>query len=316
MASLLEFEKPIIELETKIEELKTFANEKEIDLSNEINKLETRAEELKKSIYGNLIPWQKVQIARHPERPNTLEYIKFMITDFIELHGDRLYGDDPAMLGGMGRFKGQPVTVIGHVKGKDTKQNVARNFGMAHPEGYRKALRLMKQAEKFNRPVLCFVDTPGAYCGMGAEERGQGEAIARGLMEMSAIKVPLVTVIIGEGGSGGALALSVSDRIMMQEHSVFSVSSPEACASILWKDGTKANEAAAALQLTAQDLLSLKVIDDIILEPLGGAHRQPENAAKLIAEAIKDSLNELRQYPSEVLLEKRYQKFRAMGQLG
>ncbi|MEG6616493.1 acetyl-CoA carboxylase carboxyltransferase subunit alpha [Peptococcaceae bacterium 1198_IL3148] len=316
MASLLEFEKPIIELETKIEELKTFAEEKDIDLGSEINKLETRAEELKKSIYSNLTPWQRVQIARHPERPNTLDYIKYMITDFIELHGDRLYGDDPAMIGGIGRFDGQSVTVIGHVKGKDTKQNVARNFGMAHPEGYRKALRLMKQAEKFKRPVLCFVDTPGAYCGMGAEERGQGEAIARALMEMSALKVPLISVVIGEGGSGGALAISVSDRIMMQEHAVFSVSTPEACASILWKDGTKANEAAAALKITAQDLLALKVIDDVIVEPLGGAHREPENAAKLIKETIKNNLNELRQYPLEALLQKRYQKFRTIGQLG
>lgn len=315
MASLLEFEKPIVELENKIAELKTFAQEKEIDLDSEISKLEARAEELKESIYQNLVPWQKVMIARHPERPNVHEYIKNIFTDFIEMHGDRLYGDDPAMVGGIGRFDGRPVTIIGHVKGRDTKQNVARNFGMAHPEGYRKALRLMKQAEKFNRPVLCFVDTPGAYPGMGAEERGQGEAIARNLMEMSVLKVPIITVVIGEGGSGGALALSVSDRILMQQYAVFSVSSPEAFASILWKDGSKAQEAATAQRLTAQDLLDLSVINDIILEPIGGAHRHPEQASKLIAEAFRTQLNELKQYPLEKLLELRYQKFRTMGKI-
>ncbi|MTI81312.1 MAG: acetyl-CoA carboxylase carboxyltransferase subunit alpha [Firmicutes bacterium] len=316
MPSSLEFERPIIELENKIDELKSFAEEKDIDLSNEINKLENRAEELKKSTYSNLIPWQKVLIARHPERPNALDYIKLLINDFMELHGDRLYGDDPAVVGGIGRFEGRPVTVIGNIKGKDTKQNVARNFGMAHPEGYRKALRLMKQAEKFNRPVICFVDTPGAYCGMGAEERGQGEAIARDLMEMSALKTPLVTVVIGEGGSGGALAFSVADRILMQEHSVFSVSSPEACASILWKDGTMAREAAEALRLTAQDLLELGVLDNVIKEPLGGAHREYNVAAKLVGQEISTQLNELQQYSIETILDNRYKKFRAIGKIG
>ncbi len=316
MAGLLEFEKPIVELETKIAELKAFSEEKGIDLSSEINTLDAKAKELKESIYGNLIPWQKVLIARHPERPNTLDYIKLLITDFMELHGDRLYGDDPAVVGGIGRFAGRPVTVIGHVKGKDTKENIARNFGMAHPEGYRKALRLMKQAEKFNRPVLCFVDTPGAYCGMGAEERGQGEAIARSLMEMSRIRVPLVTVVIGEGGSGGALAIAAADRILMQQYAVFSVSTPEACASILWKDGSKAKEAAEALNLTAQDLLRFKVIDEIIEEPLGGAHRDMHQAAKNIAESISKHLNELSQTPVDTLMENRYLKFRSVGQLG
>lgn len=315
MASLLDFEKPIVELENKIAELKTFAQEKEIDLESEIKKLEARAEELKESIYRNLVPWQKVQIARHPERPNVLEYIKHIFTDFIELHGDRLYGDDPAIVGGIGRLDGTPVTVIGHAKGKDTKQNVARNFGMAHPEGYRKALRLMKQAEKFNRPILCFVDTPGAYPGMGAEERGQGEAVARNLMEMSTLKVPIITVVIGEGGSGGALALSVSDRILMQEYAVFSVISPEAFASILWKDGTRGPEAAAAQKLTAPDLKEMAVIDGIISEPVGGAHRDPQQASKLIADAFKSHLAELKQYPVEKLLELRYQKFRTMGEI-
>ncbi|MBO8136682.1 MAG: acetyl-CoA carboxylase carboxyltransferase subunit alpha [Desulfotomaculum sp.] len=316
MASTLDFEKPIIELENKIKELKTFAEEKKIDLSDEIIKLEQRAEELKKSTYQNLIPWQKVLIARHPERPNSLDYIKLLITDFMELHGDRLYGDDPAVIGGIGRFQGQPVTVIGHVKGKDTKENVARNFGMAHPEGYRKALRLMKQAEKFNRPVLFFVDTPGAYPGMGAEERGQGEAIARDLMVMSALKTPLITVVIGEGGSGGALAFSVADRLLMQEYAYFSVSTPEACASILWKDGTKAREAAEALRLTAQDLLELGVIDGIIKEPLGGAHRDYKSAAEYVSKEISKHLNELLQCSIDTILEERYKKFRAMGHIG
>ncbi|WP_031513530.1 acetyl-CoA carboxylase carboxyltransferase subunit alpha [Desulfofalx alkaliphila] len=316
MPALLEFEKPIVELETKINELKAFAAEKDIDLSNEIDTLEKRARELKQNIYGNLTPWQKVQIARHPERPNALDYIKLLITDFITLSGDRLYGDDPAVVGGIGRFDGQPVTVIAHLKGKDTKQNVACNFGMAHPEGYRKAIRLMKQAEKFKRPVICLVDTPGAYCGMGAEERGQGEAIARSLMEMSTLKIPLISVIIGEGGSGGALAFSVSDRILMQEHAIFSVSTPEACASILWKDGTKAQQAAAALRLTAQDLLDLEVTDEIIAEPLGGAHRNAEEAAKLMAKSIRKHLGQLKEIASETLVDHRYKKFRAMGKMG
>ena len=315
MTALLEFEKPITELENKLIELKTFADEKNMDLSNEINALKYRTNELKQSIYNNLTPWEKLLITRHPERPNTRDYIKLLITDFIELHGDRLYSDDPAVVGGIGRFDGKPVTVIGHIKGKDTKENVAHNFGMAHPEGYRKALRLMKQAEKFNRPVLCFVDTPGAHCGIGAEERGQGEAIARCLTEMSMLKTPLITVVIGEGGSGGALAFSVADVIMMQEHAVFSVISPEACASILWKDGAKAKDAAAALSLTAQDLLKLDVIDAIITEPLGGAHRDYNLAAKLIAEVISKQLTGLLQYSTDELLDKRYQKFRGIGQV-
>lgn len=315
MTSLLDFEKPIAELENKIAELKTFAQEKEIDLESEINKLEERANQLKTSVYGNLDPWQKVLLARHPERPNIREYIKCIFTDFIELHGDRLYGDDPAITGGIGLFDGRPVTVIGSVKGKGTKQNVACNFGMVHPEGYRKALRLMKQAEKFNRPVLCFVDTPGAYAGMGAEERGQGVAIARNLMEMSALQVPIITVVIGEGGSGGALALSVADRILMQEYAVFSVISPEAFASILWKDGTRAREAACAQKLTAQDLLSLNVIDGIISEPVGGAHRSVQQASKLIAACFRTQLDELKEYPIQKLLDARYQRFRTMGKI-
>lgn len=313
---ILDFEKPIVELEAKIEELRKFTADKGIDLTNEIMILETKAREMKESIYGQLSPWQKVMLARHPDRPNTLDYIKLMFTDFLELHGDRLYGDDPAVVGGIARFQGRPVTVIGHLKGHDTKENLARNFGSAHPEGFRKAARLMQQAEKFHRPVICLIDTQGAYCGMGAEERGQGEAIARTLMIMSAVKTPLVSVVIGEGGSGGALAFGVADRILMQEHAVFSVSSPEACASILWKDAARAKEAAGVLKLTAQDLISYQVIDGIIKEPLGGAHRDHQAAARLLAEAIKTNLDQLSGLTPEALAEERYRKFRAMGRIG
>ncbi|MCL5781270.1 MAG: acetyl-CoA carboxylase carboxyltransferase subunit alpha [Firmicutes bacterium] len=312
----LDFERPLLELEAKIEELKRFTREKDIDFSDEIVLLEKKSREMKENIYNNLTPWQKVQIARHAARPNTLDYIKALFTDFLELHGDRLYGDDPAVMGGIGRYKGIPVTVMGHLKGHDTKENVQRNFGMAHPEGFRKALRLMKQAEKFGRPVICFIDTAGAYCGMGAEERGQGEAIARNLMVMSALRVPVVSVVIGEGGSGGALALGVANKILMQEHAIFSVSSPEAAASILWKDGTKAKEAAEALNLTAQDLLRLGVIDEIVTEPLGGAHSDLTTACHLLDQALERNLKELLEKSAEELVEARYAKFRAVGQTG
>ncbi len=312
----LDFERPLLELEAKIEELKRFTRDKDIDFSDEIVLLEKKSREMKENIYNNLTPWQKVQIARHAARPNTLDYIKALFTDFLELHGDRLYGDDPAVMGGIGRYKGIPVTVMGHLKGHDTKENVQRNFGMAHPEGFRKALRLMKQAEKFGRPVICFIDTAGAYCGMGAEERGQGEAIARNLMVMSALRVPVVSVVIGEGGSGGALALGVANKILMQEHAIFSVSSPEAAASILWKDGTKAKEAAEALNLTAQDLLRLGVIDEIVTEPLGGAHSDLTTACHLLDQALERNLKELLEKSAEELVEARYAKFRAVGQTG
>lgn len=232
----LEFEKPLLELERKIGELRSFSSEKGIDLAEEISTLEKKAESMKKEIYSNLSPWQKIQLARHPQRPYTLDYIKLIFEDFLEMHGDRLFGDDRAIVSGIAKFNGRPVTIIGHQKGRDTKDNIGRNFGMPHPEGYRKALRLMKQAEKFKRPVICLIDTPGAYPGIAAEERGQGEAIARNLMEMSNLKTPIIVVVIGEGGSGGALALGVGDKIAMLEHSVYSVSSPEACAAILWKD--------------------------------------------------------------------------------
>ena len=282
MAAILEFEKPIQELENKINELRSFSRDKGIDLSNEITTLEKRAMEVRESIYGNLNSWQHVLISRHPERPNTYDYINYIFKDFIELHGDRYFGDDPAVVGGIGRFYGRAVTVIGHLKGKDTKENLARNFGMAHPEGFRKGMRLMKQAEKFKRPVICFIDTPGANPGIGAEERGQFEAIARSILTMATLKTPIITVVIGEGASGGALAFGVGDRILMQEHTVYSVISPEGYASILWKDSSRAREAAEAIRITASDILELGVADKIIPEPLGGAHRDPEAAAELL----------------------------------
>ncbi|AEG59626.1 acetyl-CoA carboxylase carboxyltransferase subunit alpha [Desulforamulus ruminis] len=312
----LDFEKPLLELEAKINELKHFTNEKGIDFTDEIVLLEKKAREMKENIYSQLTPWQKVQIARHPARPNTLDYIKALFTDFYEMHGDRFYGDDPAIIGGIARYKGMPVTVMGHLKGHDTKENVTRNFGMAHPEGFRKSLRLMKQAEKFKRPVICFIDTAGAYCGMGAEERGQGEAIARNLMGMSALKTPVVSIVIGEGGSGGALALGVANRILIQEHAIFSVSSPESAASILWKDGTRAREAAEVLKLTAQDLKGFGIIDEIVPEPLGGAHSDLAKAYKLVDEALERNLQQVLGSPVDELLEARYKKFRNLGQFG
>ncbi len=315
MPAIMEFEKPLQELENKISELRNFAQEKGIDLTNEISILENRAREVKASIYGNLNSWQKVLIARHAERPNTLDYINCLFTDFVELHGDRLFSDDPAVIGGIGRFGGLAVTVLGHLKGKDTKENLARNFGMAHPEGYRKAMRLMKQAEKFKRPVICFIDTPGAYCGMGAEERGQFEAIAKSISVMVTLQVPVISVVIGEGGSGGAIAFGVSDRILMLEHAVYSVISPEGYASILFKDAARCREAAEAMKITAQDLFELGVADKIIPEPAGGAHRNPEIAAKNVGAALAEMLKELLAVPAENLINLRYEKFRAIGGL-
>jgi acetyl-CoA carboxylase carboxyl transferase subunit alpha len=315
MAATLEFEKPIQELENKINELRSFSRDKGIDLSNEITTLEKRAMEVRESIYGNLNSWQHVLISRHPERPNTYDYINYIIRDFIELHGDRCFGDDPAVVGGIGRFNGHAVTVIGHLKGKNTKENLARNFGMAHPEGFRKGMRLMKQAEKFKRPVICFIDTPGANPGIGAEERGQFEAIARSILTMAALKTPIITVVIGEGASGGALAFGVGDRILMQEHTIYSVISPEGYASILWKDSSRAREAAEAIRITASDILDLGVADKIIPEPLGGAHRDPKAAADLLGEAVADSLGELLELSLEDLMSCRYEKFRSIGNL-
>ncbi|HBI03595.1 MAG TPA: acetyl-CoA carboxylase carboxyl transferase subunit alpha [Paenibacillaceae bacterium] len=313
MAGELPFEKPLVELQSKIEELRKFTEEKQIDLSDEIVKLECKAKELAEEIYGNLTPWQRVQMARHPERPTTLDLIKDLCTDFVELHGDRLFGDDSAIVGGVARFNGIPVTVIGHQKGKDTKENIARNFGMPHPEGYRKALRLMQQADKFNRPIICFINTQGAYPGMAAEERGQSEAIARNLREMASFGVPIISIVIGEGGSGGALALGVGNRILMMENSIYSVISPEGAAALLWKDSGQAQRAAESLKITAQDLNELGIIDEIIAEPLGGAHRNYALAVQEMRKSIEKNLTELRNLNSDELVEDRYDKFKAMG---
>jgi acetyl-CoA carboxylase carboxyl transferase subunit alpha len=314
MAQHFDFEKPLLELEQKIAELQKFSKEKEIDLSPEISKLSRRLVRLKKEIYENLEPWQKVQIARYSERPNFYDYAPLLFEEFIELKGDRLYADDRAIVGGIASFQGIPVTVLAHVKGKDTKENIQRNFGMPHPEGYRKALRLMDQADKFNRPILTFIDTPGAACDLEAEERGQGEAIARCLQAMANYKVPIVCTVIGEGGSGGALALGVGNTILMLENSFYSVIAPESCASILWKDPGKAKEAAAALKFTAQDLLELGIADEIIHEPLGGAHRNIKQTAEEITKVISMSLTKLREESPEALKQKRYEKLRAYGE--
>ena len=311
--TVLEFEKPILELATKISELRNFSNQTGIDLATEIDILEKRAQELKKSIYGSLTPWQTVMLARHPNRPNALEYINMMIEDYIELHGDRCYGDDPAVTGGVGWFCGYPVTAVGILKGRETKENIARNFGMPHPEGYRKAMRLIRQAEKFGRSVICFIDTPGAYCGMGAEERGQSEAIAQSLAFLSKVEVPVVSIIIGEGGSGGALAFAAGDRILMQEHAVFSIISPESYAIILWKDSARAKDAAAIMKITSREVHALGIADEIIAEPLGGAHSSKEEAAGLIKGAISRHLQQLRELPKEALLADRFSKIRKIG---
>lgn len=315
MHNILEFEKPIYELENKIQELRNFANENNMDLNDEISILSKKLEVMKKEVYENLKPWEKVKIARLQDRPTSLDYIQRLISDFTELHGDRLYGDDSSIIGGIGLFEGMPVTVIGHQKGKDTKENIKRNFGMPHPEGYRKALRLMKQAEKFKRPIITFIDTPGAYCGLGAEERGQGEAIAVNLIEMSKLKTPVIAIVIGEGGSGGALALGIGDRVCMLENSIYSVISPEGLSSILWKDSTLAQKAADIMKLTAQDLLSFKVIDSIIKEPVGGAHRNIDLTADNIKKYLLSELQSLVKLDTPKLLNERYEKIRKIGNL-
>lgn len=313
MATELPFEKPIIELKQKINELKCFTEEKGIDLTGEITRLEERLIQLENDIYGNMKAWSRVQIARHSERPTTLDYIQYLFTDFLELHGDRLHGDDPAIIAGIAKFHGKPVTVIGHQRGKDTKDNLRRNFGMPHPEGYRKALRLMKQAEKFKRPIICFIDTKGAYPGKAAEERGQSEAIARNLLVMAGLTVPIVCVVIGEGGSGGALALGLGDHIHMLENSTYSVISPEGAAALLWKDANLAQQAAETMKITAPDLKSLGVIDEIIPEVRGGAHRDLKQQAKFIDTTLTNSLKILKEYSESELVEKRYEKFKNMG---
>ncbi len=308
----LDFEKPIAELEEKLRELQEFSTDK-LDLKAEVNRLEQKVEKMRGEVFANLTRWQTVQLARHVNRPFTMDYIRHIFTDFIELHGDRKFADDPAIIAGPARLDGEPVMVIGHQKGRDTKEKVYRNFGMPNPEGYRKALRLMEMAERFRLPVITFVDTPGAFPGIGAEERGQAEAIARNLMEMSRLRTPIVVVVTGEGGSGGALAIAVGDRILMLEHSIYSVISPEGCAAILWADGSKGELAAEALKPTAKDLKALEVIDEIVPEPVGGAHRDHEAAAREVRKAVARNLRELRDVPMERLLEDRYDKFRRMG---
>ena len=311
----LDFERPLLELERRIEELKRVAGESAMDVSKEVEPLENKLRELRAQIYGALTPMQRVQVARHPKRPYTLDYIRTVFSDFVELHGDRLYRDDPAFVGGWARLDGASVMVIGHQKGRDTKENLRRNFGMAHPEGYRKALRLMRLAAKFGAPIVTLVDTPGAYPGLGAEERGQAEAIARNLIEMANLRAPIITAVIGEGGSGGALAVGLADRVIMLENSVYSVISPEGCAAILWKDASQRERAAEALKLTAADLLGLGVIDEIVAEPVGGAHADPDAAAAALGEAVRRHLSELRKLKIEKLLRRREEKYLAMGAL-
>jgi acetyl-CoA carboxylase carboxyl transferase subunit alpha len=309
----LDFEKPIIELEKKIQELESFTSHKKIDLSSEVKRLEEKLERLKKDIYGNLTAWQRVQIARHPQRPYTLDYITMIMSDFLEIHGDSLFSDDKALIAGFAKLDNQKVVVIGHQKGRDIKENLKRNFGCAHPEGYRKALRAMQLAQEFNLPIVIFIDTPGAYPGIGAEERGQAQAIAFNLREMINIDVPIVATIIGEGGSGGALGIGIADRVCVLENAYYSVISPEGCAAILWKNGSKAPEAAEVLKLTSQDLLRMGIIDEVIPEPLGGAHRDVQKMAQVLKETIKKNLKELKSQNKDKLLESRYQKFRSIG---
>ncbi len=309
----LEFEKPIEKLDKEIERLQAFKMTKKIDTSAEILKLKQQLIEVKKNIFSNLTDWQIVQVARHPDRPKTLDYIEKSFDTFIELHGDRTSGDDPAIVAGIGKFKGITVAFAGHQKGKETKENIERKFGMAHPEGYRKALRIMKIAEKFNFPVITFIDTPGAYPDKKAEEQGQAYFIAKNLLEMALLRTPILCIIIGEGGSGGALAIGLADRILMQQYSIYSVISPEGCASILWKDQKAVEQAAKALKLTAKSLLALGVIDEIIPEPIAGAHSNPEEAIKNVEEAIERNLTELKTINIEKLLEIRYQKYRKIG---
>jgi len=309
----LDFEKPIIELEKKIQELKSFTSNKKIDLGSEIKNLEDKLSKLRKDIYGSLSAWQRVQIARHPKRPYTQDYINMLMTDFIELHGDRLFYDDQAIVGGVAKLNGNKIMIMGHQKGRDTKENLKRNFGCAHPEGYRKVLRLMEIAQRFNLPIVTLIDTPGAYPGVDAEERGQAQAIATNLREMIDIAVPIVVIVIGEGGSGGAIGLGVGDKVCLLENSYYSVISPEGCASILWRSSAKAPEASETLKLTAKDLLNLGIIDEIIPEPLGGAHRDPERRLRILEKTLKRNLDDLIKIPKDRLLQLRYEKFRKMG---
>jgi acetyl-CoA carboxylase carboxyl transferase subunit alpha len=312
-AYTLEFEKPLLELERQIDELKRLGEERQIDVDGELQGLQAKLESLRAEIYGSLTPLQRVMVARHPRRPYTLDYLSTIFTDFIELHGDRLFRDDPAIVGGWARLAGVSVMVVGHQKGRDTKENLKRNFGMPHPEGYRKALRLMETAAKFGAPLVTLIDTPGAYPGIGAEERGQSEALARNILEMAGLETPIITCVIGEGGSGGALALGVADRVLMLENSVYSVISPEGCAAILWKDASQRERAAEALKLTAEDLLRLKLIDEVVSEPVGGAHVDPDAAGESLREALIRHVTELRKIRPEKLVKRRAEKYAAMG---
>ncbi|MEO7152788.1 MAG: acetyl-CoA carboxylase carboxyltransferase subunit alpha [Burkholderiaceae bacterium] len=309
----LDFEQPVAELESKIEELRYVQSESAVDISEEIDRLAKKSLLLTKDIYSHLTAWQVTQIARHPQRPYTLDYVAEMFTDFQELHGDRAFADDPSMVGGLARFNGQPCMVLGHQKGRDTKERGLRNFGMSRPEGYRKALRLMKLAEKFGLPVFTFVDTPGAYPGIGAEERGQSEAIGRNIFEMAQLEVPIIVTIIGEGGSGGALAISVGDQVLMLQHSVYSVITPEGCASILWRSAERASEAADALGITAHRLKALGLIDKIVNEPVGGAHRDTKQMAAFLKRALNDAVRQVIDLPTKALLQRRYDRLQSYG---
>lgn len=311
--NFLEFEQPIAELEAKIEELRYVSDDSKVNIGEEITRLQTKSKALTKNIFASLSAWQVTQVARHPQRPYFLDYVERIFTGFTELHGDRSYADDQAIVGGLARLAGRPVMVIGHQKGRDTKAKVRRNFGMPRPEGYRKAARLMELAERFSLPILTFIDTPGAYPGVGAEERGQSEAIARNLALMSGLKVPIVCTVIGEGGSGGALAIGVGDRVLMLQYSVYSVISPEGCASILWKSADKAEDAADAMGVTAERILELKLIDEVIQEPLGGAHRDPDAMAQTLENTLCERLKELENERPEDLLSKRFQRWRNFG---
>jgi acetyl-CoA carboxylase carboxyl transferase subunit alpha len=311
--TFLSFEQPIAELETKIEELRFVQEDSAVDISEEIDRLSQKSQQLTKDIYGKLTPWQVSQIARHPQRPYTLDYVSEIFTDFHELHGDRSYADDQSIVGGLARFNGQACMVLGHQKGRDTKERALRNFGMCKPEGYRKALRLMKVAEKFNLPVFTFVDTPGAFPGIDAEERGQSEAIGHNLYAMAELKVPIISTIIGEGGSGGALAIAVGDVVLMLQYSTYSVISPEGCASILWKTAERASDAAEALGLTAHRLKALNLVDKIVNEPLGGAHRDPKQMAVLLKRALADSLRQFQGVKTKDLLASRHEKLMSYG---
>ena len=309
----LDFEQPIAELETRIDELRYVQDESAVDISEEIDRLGKKSQQLTKEVYSRLTPWQVTQIARHPQRPYTLDYVAEMFTEFQELHGDRHYADDQSIVGGLARFNGQPCMVLGHQKGRDTKERGLRNFGMSRPEGYRKALRLMKLAEKFQLPVFTFVDTPGAYPGIGAEERNQSEAIGRNIFEMAQLAVPVIVTIIGEGGSGGALALGVGDQVLMLQYSVYSVISPEGCASILWKTAERASDAAEALGITAHRLKALGLVDRIVSEPVGGAHRDSKQMAAYLKRALADSLRQVADLRPNELLERRYQRLQTYG---